>query len=167
MLVKAARFANLLVEALNAGVSFSHVLQAPQKAKLDRGSYLAAQQTLYLNYGRAARFLEPAALASSIALAALQHKHKNEALLMAASAGCVVAEIAVWKKGLDPINREVATWDVRGMPDNWPKYRNRWHALHAVRNALCVGAFSASLLALLQKTNKKSLSLRAFKSRAA
>jgi len=152
MVVKALRFANLFVNGVNAGIAMSHALQAPQKAKLDRKSFLVAQQTLYLKYGVAASVLEPLALLSSVELGVASRKRRPDPLMLLAGA-CVVAEIAVWAKFLDPINRQVAEWDADHMPQDWSAVRDRWHALHRVRALLTATALGASAVTAIQNAN--------------
>jgi Anthrone oxygenase len=159
MFRKLLRFTNLFVTGVNTGIALSHALQAPQKAKLDRAIYLAAQQNLYLRYGRAASALEPGALVSSLALAVFERRRRGSSLPMLVSAGCVVAEIAVWKTLIDPINRQVAGWDPDRMPPEWPQLRDRWHALHRVRALLTATALGASIVSTLRapETKKRGL----------
>jgi hypothetical protein len=143
MVLKLLRFANIFVSGLNAGISLSHALQAPQKAKLNRQCFVAVQQKLYIRYGRAARVLEPAALASSLAIATLRRRRRLVSLPMVASAGCTVAEIVVWAKMIDPINRTIWQWDEDNPRSDWTLLGHRWHALHRVRTVLYCIAFGA------------------------
>jgi hypothetical protein len=162
MLRKLLRFTNLFVNGVNTGIALSHALQAPQKAKLDRRSYLAAQQNLYLRYGRAATALEPGALFSSLALALLEHRRRGSSLPMLVSAGCIAAEVAVWKVLIDPINQQVAQWDPDRMPPEWPRLRDRWHTLHRVRASLTATALAASIVSTLRAPDAKAGGWSAF-----
>ena len=155
MLLKLLRFTNLFINGVNTGIAVSHALQAPQKAKLDRTSYLAAQQNLYLRYGRAASALEPGALVSSLALAAVERRRHGSSAPMLVAAGCVIGEIAVWKILIDPINKQVAGWDPDRMPPEWPRLRDRWHALHRVRALLTATALGASIVSTLRTPRGK------------
>lgn len=155
MFLKALRFANLFINGVNTGVAFSHALQAPQKAKLDRTIYLAAQQNLYQRYGRAATALEPGALISALTLAAVERRRRKSWVPMLVSAACVAGEVAVWKTLIDPINRQVASWDPERMPPEWPQLRDRWHALHRVRALLTATALGASIVSTLRAPERK------------
>ena len=157
MLRKLLRFTNLFVNGVNTGIAISHALQAPQKAKLDRKSYLVAQQNLYLRYGRAATALEPGALFSALALALLERRRRGPFWPMLVSAGCVAGEVAVWKFLIDPINQQVAHWDPDRMPPQWPELRDRWHALHRIRALLTATALGASIVSTLQAPKRRTL----------
>jgi anthrone oxygenase-like protein len=159
MLLKLFRFANIFVSGLNAGVAFSHALQAPQKAKLDRKCFVEVQQKLYLKYGSAGSFLEPCALSTALIIAILARERPASALPMFVAAGCVGAEVAVWAKLIDPINQEIFEWNSEYVSAGWPQLRERWHALHRVRAVLTGVAFGASIISLLNDANDTSTSM--------
>lgn len=155
-MISLLRFANIFLGGLNAGISFSHALQAPQKAKLDKGCFVTVQQKLYMRYGRAASALEPGALATSVVIAAARRRQRSAWIPMLVAAACTVGEIAVWTRMIDPINRQIWQWDGDNAPSDWPRVRDRWHSLHRVRAVLCATALGASIVSLLSDSRERT-----------
>src|SRR5687767_2111931 len=136
MTVTIVRFINLFLMGLGTGVSLSHALQAPTKAKLPRDVFLPTQQTLYNNYGLAGAMIEPGSFLSTLGLLFLVRKRRTEALLTLIGLGCIATMFAVWARLINPINQQVMEWTPETTPDNWAEVRDRWHRLHAIRLAL-------------------------------
>lgn len=46
----------------------------------------------------------------------------------------------------DPVNRAVNGWTLATLPSNWPDYRLRWEAGHALAAVLAILGFVATVL---------------------
>ena len=98
-------FIALLLMALVTGVSFSHLLQRGPKAELPGPKFLAIQQILLRNYGRAIGGLEAAALLFALLLAVVVRTRPSLVYLAGGAATCLALMIAIWAFWINPINQ--------------------------------------------------------------
>ena len=126
-------WAALVTAVLATLAPMAHVLELPNKLRLDGPLWLAVQQQLYRGWGP---FLgaptEIAALTITAALLAIGWRDvaRRRALLVAAIA--YVSMIVVFFVFNAPINAAVDAWTPASLPPDWPSYRLRWEIGHAL-----------------------------------
>lgn len=159
LLLKAIRFAGLLLMGAQVGVSYSHALQARGKRRLPTGDFLRVQNVLLGNYALGVGALEVGAMLSTLGAAALARGggggegHGVAASNLVALA-CSAAMFGVWARFIEPINREVRGWTPEAVPEGWEERRERWHSLHALRLLFAVVGFVALVLSALGGTGR-------------
>jgi hypothetical protein len=133
------RWINLILAALAVLGPAAHVLELPNKLMLDGPLWLAVQQHLYRGWGPFyGAPVEIGALATSVALLVLR-RHDAAALRLALVAAIAYAGmIAVFFAFNAPVNAALDGWTAATLPTNWPSYRLRWEAGHALAALLSV-----------------------------
>lgn len=132
MIASAARFASIMLESFNLGMSLAHVLEMGPKRELGGPEYAVAQR-LYRRFGRAASVTMPGAVSATLLSGALS---RDRWKTHAAAAACMAATVAVWWLRNEPVNREVADWKPDQLPDDWEQRRDQWEYAHATSAAL-------------------------------
>lgn len=144
-------FMGTFLLALALGVSFSHLLQLPTKAKLSGETFLQVQQVLLANYGVVVGAVEVAAVLVLFATLWRMRREPAAARFVGLALACVVAMILVWAVWINPINETVNGWTPDTLPAGWELLRDRWAWLHVVRFALAGTGLAALLVAVLRK----------------
>ncbi len=138
------RRANLILAVLAVFAPVAHVLELPNKMALDGPLWLAVQQHLYRGWGP---FIgaptELGALATSLALLILDRRSARLMLLASAAYCGMLAAFFVLNA---PVNVAVSVWTPATLPVDWPAYRLRWEAGHAIAAALSLLGLAAALL---------------------
>jgi hypothetical protein len=141
------RWVNLIFAIVAALPPLAHVLELPNKLTLDGTIWLAVQQQLYRGWGP---FLggpaEIGALATSLVLLVARRadaKCWRPTLIAAMAYAAMIATFFVFNA---PVNGAVREWTPASLPNDWPAYRLRWEAGHAIAAVLSV----AGLIALLR-----------------
>ena len=111
-----ARFASLLLGALNCGLSFAHLVEMAPKRAMNGRDWLTTQQA-YRDFGRVARFTVPGQLLATLATLALTHRDHTNTLLTGLGAACTAATLVIWARFNEPVNREVVHWDPAALPE--------------------------------------------------
>jgi hypothetical protein len=151
-MLKILRFVNLLLVALTLGMTFSHALEYPGKAKLDGVEWLTVQHNVYLAFGVVGAIIEVTAILTTWIVFAQIRSWKLARVLTLLAALCSTAALGVWFGWVDPVNTALNAWTPENLPDNWTTFRDRWEAGHAVSAALFLLAFSALVVAILTET---------------
>lgn len=139
-----------LLLATTWGVSFSHLMQRPMKAKLTPEAFLQVQQVLISRYGRDLGVVEAGAVLTLVAaLGTVWRGEPLKVTLVSVSLVSVVAMLLVWAIGLNPINKRVDAWTPETLPPGWQDVRKRWADLDVIRLIFAFIGFSSLLISLL------------------
>jgi len=118
----------------------AHVLELPNKLRLDGPLWLAVQQSLYAGWGP---FIgaptEIGGLVLSLICFASAPTRRARALWIAAAACYGVMLIAFFVFN-GPVNAAIASWTAATLPADWPTYRVKWEAGHAIAFVFAAGA---------------------------
>jgi hypothetical protein len=130
------------VAALLAPVA--HVLELPNKLRLDGALWLAVQQNLYRGWGPVLGApTELGALALSLILCAERGAQRWRLL----GAGTYAAMIVVFFIFNAPVNAVVAGWTAATLPPDWQAFRLRWEAGHLLSAVLAGIGLAATIRA--------------------
>lgn len=151
-MLKVIRFVNLLLVALTLGMTFSHALEYPGKAKLDGAEWLTVQHNVYLAFGVVGAIIEVTAILTTWIVFAQIRSWKLARVLTLLAGLATTAALGIWFGWVDPVNTALKAWTPATMPDNWMSFRDRWEAGHAVSAILFGLAFSALVVAILSET---------------
>jgi H+/Cl- antiporter ClcA len=151
-MLKILRFVNLLLVALTLGMTFSHALEYPGKAKLDGVEWLTVQHNVYLAFGVVGAIIEVTAILTTWIVFAQIRSWKLARVLTLLAGLATTAALGIWFGWVDPVNTALKAWTPETMPDNWMSFRDRWEAGHAVSAILFGLAFSALVVAILSET---------------
>ncbi len=115
----------------------AHVLEMPNKLRLDGPLWLAVQQHLYNGWGPLLGApSELGALALSLILCVDRAARRWRLLAAAAYATMLIAFFAQNA----PVNAEIVRWTAATLPPSWPAARLQWETGHAVAAIFaCVG----------------------------
>ena len=97
-----ARFASLLLGALNCGLSFAHLVEMVPKRAMNGRDWLTTQQA-YRDFGRVARITMPGQLLATLATLALDRDDRANALLTGIDAACTTATVVIWAQFNEPV----------------------------------------------------------------
>lgn len=139
---------NHFIGRIGHGLGFAHVLERPAKMLYDAATYIAVQQTLYVQWGppQLGGFLEPAAIVSTGLLAFfLRKRARNLWPALAALALLLLAFPVVFFWLVAPANAGFAVATLADIPSNWAALRLSWEAGHAVRFTLQFAALTLLL----------------------
>jgi hypothetical protein len=151
-MLKVLRFVNLLLVALTLGMTFSHALEYPGKAKLDGAEWLTVQHNVYLAFGVVGAIIEVTAILTTWIVFAQIRSWKLARVLTLLAGLATTAALGIWFGWVDPVNTALKAWTPATMPDNWMSFRDQWEAGHAVSAILFGLAFSALVVAILSET---------------
>jgi hypothetical protein len=141
-----AQFFSVFLRGLVTGISCSHFLQRGPKKTLQPAQFLAVQQVLLRNYGPAVGGLELGAFVATLAMAIVGWNQATVRTLAILASACVLAMVIIWAVWINPT---VNSWTPESIPSEWTEFRDRWHALHAVRLILSAIGFTAVITASL------------------
>lgn len=139
----------LVLVSLQAGISYSHLMQWPGKLVLTGPEYVRVQNVL-IQYKMGVGLLEvPTLLLLPLLLySTYQHRSIFRPLLLAAV--CLVLPFGIWLLFIEPINVTVRNWTVSTLPADWPVLRLHWHRWHGGRLVLFVLALLSVSHAIVQ-----------------
>jgi hypothetical protein len=152
MLIKAWRFATIMLVAISLTAAFAHLMELPAKMEYDASLYVMLHRTLYPNYGRIAGPAEGIALLASLGLAWRVRRRGKAFPLTLAAAVCQVLAMTLFLALIQPVNRTMASWPLDEIPPEWTALRDRWEYSHAVRAFLTLTALGALVLSVIRET---------------
>jgi hypothetical protein len=130
--MRTLRCANLILAILATVAPIAHVLELPNKLALDGPLWLAVQQHLYRGWGPLLGGpAEIGALATTLVLVVLGKDRRTRWLFALAAAAYALMLISFFALN-NPVNMAVNTWTPATLPSDWPSYRLRWEAGHAL-----------------------------------
>lgn len=150
------RAVNFVIAGLAVTGPMAHVLELPNKFRLDGALWLAVQQQLYRGWGAVFGPVEILALASSVALIFLRRGEGpslRPTALAAIAYGLMLAVFFVFNA---PVNAAFSGWTVDTLPADWPDYRWKWEVGHALAALLSLVALAALIVAGLRERARPS-----------
>jgi hypothetical protein len=129
---------NLVLAFVATTPLVAHVLELPAKLSLDGPLWLAIQQKLYRGWGPIFGPVEIAALATGVWLYFISPAQRRAYLIAVI---CFAVMLACFFVFNDPVNRAVAGWTPTTLAADWPRYRAKWEAGHALAALFSVIAF--------------------------
>jgi hypothetical protein len=133
----------------------AHVLELPNKLALDGGLWLAVQQHLYRGWGP---FLGgPAEIGALITTSAVLYVRRSDSRTRQLTAiatmayGAMLVAFFVFNA---PVNEAVRGWAPTTLPSDWPAYRVRWEAGHALAALMAVVGLVAMIRAYFVETSQ-------------
>jgi hypothetical protein len=158
MFVRLLRRLALLFAVGAALAPLAHILELPNKFRLEGRLWLGVQQHLYNGWGPIIGApTEIGGLLISLALVVASRGRKELRLFYGASALAYIAMVACFFLLNDPVNKALSGWTPETMPANWTTYRLRWetgHALAGVFAFIAIMTTGAAIVAA-EKTNRK------------
>ncbi|MGA8112503.1 MAG: hypothetical protein WCA46_02450 [Actinocatenispora sp.] len=123
------RLLTTLCAALVTGLSFSHVLELPQKMAYDSHQYVDSQHSLYAYFAIIGGPLEVLTIVLAIVVA-VRSRGTAAFGLSLASAILFAIGLAEWGAVVQTANTVQAQWDPSAMPSDWTTTREQWEFGH-------------------------------------
>jgi len=143
------RWLGLIVAACACLAPLAHVMELPNKLRLDGPLWLAVQQHLYNDWGPVIGApTEIAGLIISMALAAIHRKNRPTMLLYSITAIAYGAMILSFFLLNAPVNEALNGWTPQTLPADWDRYRLQWEIGHAIAALFGVIALVAMSMAV-------------------
>lgn len=118
----------------------AHVLELPNKLRLDGPLWLAVQQSLYAGWGPfVGAPTEIGGFVLALVCFAGAASRRARALWIAAAACYGVMLIAFFMFNA-PVNAAIDSWTAATLPADWPAYRAKWETGHAIAFVFAAGA---------------------------
>jgi hypothetical protein len=122
----------------------AHLLEMPNKLRLDGALWLAIQQHLYAGWGPLIGApTETAGTAINLVLLAAHGGRGAMARRHGLAALCYVAMLVCFFVLNAPVNAAVATWTAATLPPDWASYRLRWEIGHGLAALFALLALAA------------------------
>lgn len=153
VLLRSIRWISLIGAAVTLGALAAHVLELPNKLALDGPLWLAVQQQLYRGWGPFIGPFEVAAVVFTWILLWLVRRKRPIRRLTLVAAILLSLALAMFFALNAPVNAAFASWTPATMPANWPDYRLRWEAGHAISFVLVLISLILLLRALFIETS--------------
>ena len=147
--------ATLVLAALALGTTWAHVLELPQKLRLDPAAYAAVNGALYRWFALAGAPVSLAAIACAAALAWTTRRDPHARRWTVAGAVLLALWLASWVLLVQPVNAQVADalrTAPAGVPALWQELRGRWEGGHADGFALELAGFVALAVGALRRS---------------
>lgn len=141
MPVTAFRWISLVCTGITLGAAYAHVLELPNKFRLDGELWLAVQQNIYRGWGPFIGPFEVLAIAATWVLVALVRGRRPTFALTLTAAVCLSLALVAFFTLNAPVNAAFAQWTPQTLPVDWPDYRLRWEIGHAASFGLELIAF--------------------------
>lgn len=118
----------------------AHVLEMPNKLRLDGPLWLAVQQSLYRGWGPfVGAPTEIGGFVLSLVCFAFAGSRRARALWLAAGA-CYLVMLLAFFMFNGPVNAAIDSWTAATLPTDWASYRARWETGHAIAFVFAAGA---------------------------
>jgi len=121
----------------------AHMLELPNKLRLDGPLWLAVQQNVYRGWGPMIGPFEILSIASSWLLAVRSRGMRQLSVPSGFAAVCMTLALVVFATVVAPVNRAFAGWTPATLPSDWPIWRLRWELGHALGFVFTLCAFVA------------------------
>jgi hypothetical protein len=155
MMLKAMRFAVLMLAALSMGMAFCHLLEMPPRLGWDAPLWIVTTVPggKFRLFGSVGAAIETLAWIAAVALAILVRRRRPAAFLLTlVGAVLLVAAFAVWWIFVYPANVQIAGWTPQHFSPDWAAWRAQWEYAHVVRALLLIGGYAALALAVVRET---------------
>ena len=155
MLLKATRFAAVMLAALTFGLGFCHLMQLPSRPDWDQYLWVGStvQGGLYALFGSVGALIFVANVIALALLAYFVREHGRPGFRFAlAAAGLFALALVLWWVLVYPVNVELAKWIDGPVPSDWTSYRARWEWGHAIISLVELAGFAALIGSVLADT---------------
>ncbi|MFG1690215.1 anthrone oxygenase family protein [Nonomuraea sp. NPDC049269] len=133
MVTKVFELVSVLLSALVVGVFWGPWLALSRSmAHFEAAVFLAIAHRMNRNLATPMTVLMPLALTSIVPVLFLSYGKQGFYLALVALALLVVALLVTVAVEV-PIVKQIATWTVSTLPDDWQRLRDRWVSFHIVR----------------------------------
>ena len=151
MVLKAARFVNLLLVGLLAGLLVAVFLVVLALLEVGPTVYTAVQKPKHEVFAPIMPIFNTLVIVSGLVVLLLIGDRKTWAFgLTVVGVVCTIALTTTTLLVNVPINSEIInTWSVNDPPADWVQVRDRWNLFHAIRTVLAIVALSCLLLAAM------------------
>ncbi len=150
MILKVARFVNLILAALLAGNEFgSWVAVHPALGRLSAAERIRAEQEVTRRFAAIMPFWMSSVIVSCLPVVALSRR-TNAFLPTAAGTACFVGMLASTLIGNVPINDRVLEMSPETDGEEFKELRERWDRLHTLRIVLNVAGLAFLCVGALQ-----------------
>lgn len=151
--------ATLVLAALALGSTWAHVLELPQKLRLDDAGYAFVNGALYRWFAVVGAPLSMLAIGCAAALAWRTRDDARARGWTAAGAALLALWLASWALVVQPVNAEIAEAlrdAPASVPARWAERRARWEGGHVLGFALELAAFVAIAVGVLRRSPERS-----------
>jgi uncharacterized membrane protein len=155
LIVRAVRFANLLLTSLIAGMSLARVLN-PSLTRLPAHVRIEYQQVLDRDIAPVMGVLGPLTVLTNLAnLLSFARTPRSPASASALGGLVGVALFAVVTVRVEvPINEELHTWSSEAPPPEWEEKLGRWERGHRARTIAIVAGLGSLLLGAVRSRSE-------------
>ncbi|HEY7568228.1 MAG TPA: DUF1772 domain-containing protein [Gemmatimonadaceae bacterium] len=152
-MLKAWRFITIMLTAVLMTMGFAHLWQLPPRMSYDGPLWLDTL-TFYIKFGPAGPgpVIEIAAILSTLILLVLVRGRRPALAFTLMALAALVLSTAAWWLFVYPVNRELLTWTMDTMPQNWMDFRDQWEYTNAARAGLMFIALGALVISLIRET---------------
>lgn len=151
MVTSIIRFVNIILVALLAGTSFG-IWMGFNPMNYSVSTYIEQQQHLVLSLQTLLVSLVITATLVTFASAFLQRKNRNVFIALIFAALFLLACIIITRLGNLPVQKEMLTWKVNSIPENWTTLRDKWWSFHIMRTIAELIALALIAWTSIQKT---------------
>jgi hypothetical protein len=155
MLLKATRFAALMLAALTLALGFCHLMQLPSRLGWDQYLWVGStvQGGLYAAFGTIGAIIFVGTVIALALLAYFLREHGRPGFGLALSAALLfLLALVLWWALVYPVNVELAKWVDGPVPADWTSYRDRWEWGHAIIAFTELAGFAALIGSVLADT---------------
>jgi hypothetical protein len=156
MFLKAWRFITIMVVAVLMTMGFTHLWQLPPRMTYE-GALWFDTLTFYLKFGPSGPgpLVEMAALITTLVLLFLVRGRRPAFDLTLLALVVLALSTVAWWVFVYPVNRELLSWTIDTLPQNWVAFRNQWEYTNAARAILMVIALGALALSVILETRSE------------
>jgi hypothetical protein len=151
--LKLLRFVTILLAAVLATMTFTHLWQLPTRMGYGAGLWFSTLG-LYEKLGPKGPgpIVEVAAVLAAM-LHAVAVRRRGSAFGLSLFAALVLAcSFAAWWIFIHPVNEQMAGWTPGTIPADWSVYRERWEYGHAARACCSLLALAALVWSVVRET---------------
>lgn len=140
-MTKALQFTSLVLTALTLSLTFSHLLEMPQKLQYGPQLYMTVQHTLYLYFAWVGAFVEMGAVGTLVWLSVRIRRSGSIYRWTIMATVSVALGLGLWFLLVNPANHQMARWSGMPLPGNWTAVRRQWELGHAMSAVLDLFGF--------------------------
>lgn len=134
------RLLTLVIAVLALLAPAAHVLEMPNKLRLEGPLWLAVQQSLYRGWGPfVGAPTEIGGFVLALVCSAMASARRARALWIAA-ATCYFVMLLAFFMFNAPVNAAIDSWTAATLPVDWASYRAKWETGHAIAAVFAAGA---------------------------
>ena len=149
------RFLNIILVALLAGTSFG-IWVGLNPRDYSAATYIDQQQHLVLSLQTLLVSLVILATLVTITSAFLQRKDKKTFIASLVAACFILLCIVITRFGNLPIQKEMLTWNIHAVPEDWMVLRDQWWSFHIQRTVAELVALVLVAWTSVQRSNTLS-----------